>query len=87
MEMHERGDVGPIEALSLLSVQRVHIHAVLRASGWDRVEAARVLGIGLRTLYNWLDDLALVGFEIQRQPYRHRGRDGARAGERRGVLR
>ena len=58
------GDVGPIECLTLLSVQRVHIFSVLARCDWDKVRAARCLGIGHRTLYYWVDDLRAAGYDI-----------------------
>jgi hypothetical protein len=75
------GDVGPIEGLSLLSVQRLHILAVLQACDGDRLAATRILQIGQRTLYYWIDDLRRCGVEIPRRQDRPKGR-GARRHER-----
>ncbi|MBE3582442.1 MAG: sigma-54-dependent Fis family transcriptional regulator [Thermoanaerobacteraceae bacterium] len=41
--------------LSLAEVEKMHIRRVLEATGWNRTEAARVLGISVRNLYRKLE--------------------------------
>ena len=63
----EAADLPPIpENGQLLSTaQRAQIDRVLRLSGGNKTEAARLLGISRRSLYRWIDRLALE------QPLRH----------------
>jgi two-component system response regulator PilR (NtrC family) len=43
----------------LSTAQRVQIDRVLKLSGGNKTEAARMLGISRRSLYRWIDRLAL----------------------------
>jgi DNA-binding NtrC family response regulator len=68
--LHDLGEAGaglpPPEGGQLLSTaQRAQIDRVLRMSGGNKTEAARLLGISRRSLYRWIDRLALE------QPRRH----------------
>ncbi len=63
----ELADVGaiPENGQLLSSAQRAQIDRVLKLSGGNKTEAARLLGISRRSLYRWIDRLALE------QPRRH----------------
>lgn len=47
--------LGPID-----EVHRVVLLAALRIEDWNRARAARRLGIGRKTLYNWMRRLGLI---------------------------
>lgn len=45
--------------LDLANIEKQHIHKVLQHTGGNKTEAARLLGIGLTTLYRKIDDYQL----------------------------
>jgi DNA-binding NtrC family response regulator len=48
-----------VESLELAHVERRHIQAVLQSTAGNKPEAARLLGIGLSTLYRKLEEYKL----------------------------
>lgn len=55
------------EGARLSSAQRAQIDSVLKQVGGNKTEAARLLGISRRSLYRWIDRLALVAPDPPRQ--------------------
>jgi transcriptional regulator with PAS, ATPase and Fis domain len=53
-ELRAAPDVAPGAAATLRDVEEAHLRAVLASNGGDRRAAARVLGVGLATLYRRL---------------------------------
>jgi len=51
--------VGNMSAFDLSSVEKLHIQRVLNHSGGNRAEAARLLNIGIATLYRKLKEYGL----------------------------
>ncbi len=49
-----------VRALTLAEVERRHIAAVLEMTGWNKSQAARLLGLGRRTLYERIAHYGLV---------------------------
>lgn len=49
----------PLSAFSLMSAEKLHIQKVLNYTGGNKTEAARLLGIGLTTLYRKIDEYRL----------------------------
>jgi len=45
--------------LELANIEKQHIYKVLEHTGGNKTEAARLLGIGLTTLYRKLDEYQL----------------------------
>ncbi len=56
-----------IDGDSLSGAQRGQIDRVLRQAGGNKTEAARLLGISRRSLYRWLDRLALTQPKVGEQ--------------------
>ena len=56
MKLHPPGGGGRL--IPLADVEKAHILNVLEATGNNRTQAARVLGIGLRTLQRKLQEWA-----------------------------
>jgi two-component system NtrC family response regulator len=50
---------GNLSAFDLSSVEKLHIQRVLNHSGGNRAEAARLLNIGIATLYRKLKEYGL----------------------------
>jgi DNA-binding NtrC family response regulator len=50
--------------LSLSSVEKNHIQRILLSTKGNKAEAARVLDIGLTTLYRKIDEYHLTGFSL-----------------------
>ncbi len=50
----------PLSAFSLAAAERVHIQKVLLHTGGNKTEAARLLGIGLTTLYRKIEQYRIV---------------------------
>ena len=59
-EFHNGGDYDLI-ALDLDSVEKHHIRKILKYTKGNKSEAARILGIGLATLYRKLEEYAMPG--------------------------
>lgn len=59
-EFHN-GGYYDLVALDLDSVEKHHIRRILKYSKGNKSEAARILGIGLATLYRKLDEYAIAG--------------------------
>ncbi len=49
-----------LSAFDLASVEKLHIQRVLNHTKWNKAEAARLLNIGLTTLYRKIDEYKLV---------------------------
>jgi DNA-binding NtrC family response regulator len=56
--------------LTLDEVERAHIRRILEASGGNKTQAARVLGVDRKTLYRKLEDCGLPAAELPREPDR-----------------
>ncbi|GAA4460384.1 sigma-54 dependent transcriptional regulator [Nibrella saemangeumensis] len=56
-DMQQDRTVGTESALDLATVEQLHIQRVMRQTGGNKTEAARLLGIGLTTLYRKLGEL------------------------------
>ncbi|MBB5397025.1 sigma-54 dependent transcriptional regulator [Mucilaginibacter sp. AK015] len=54
-----RYDTGDHSAIDLATIERQHIQKILSRSGGNKTEAARLLGIGLTTLYRKLEEYNL----------------------------
>jgi two-component system NtrC family response regulator len=48
-----------LNALDLASVEKLHIQRVLNHTKWNKAEAARLLNIGLTTLYRKIEEYKL----------------------------
>ena len=59
-EFHN-GGYYDLVALDLDSVEKHHIRRILKYCKGNKSEAARILGIGLATLYTKLDEYAIAG--------------------------
>jgi len=58
-----RRDIAPVEyPKSLKKMEKLHIQAVLKETGWNISKAARELGIDRQTLYNKMDK-----YEIEKE--------------------
>ena len=61
LEFREEGEVGmPLPAFELATVERVHIQRVLNYTKGNKVEAARLLNIGLTTVYRKIEEYGLA---------------------------
>lgn len=49
-----------LSAFDLASVEKLHIQRVLNHTKWNKAEAARLLNIGLTTLYRKIEEYKLV---------------------------
>src|SRR5579859_7297141 len=55
---------GPLSAFDLASVEKLHIQRVLNHTKGNKTEAARLLNIGLTTLYRKLEEYR-ISYEAQ----------------------
>jgi transcriptional regulator with PAS, ATPase and Fis domain len=53
------GGLGAVENAELKDVERMYIKKVLEENGWNKLKAARVLGIDRKTLYNKIKEFGL----------------------------
>jgi two-component system, NtrC family, response regulator len=59
LQMADPRTIGPLSAFDLASVEKLHIQRVLNHTRGNKTEAARLLNIGLTTLYRKIDEYKL----------------------------